>query len=185
MALTLEFLKSGTNAQGAVTGRLSLKDNGNEVLRSDVFSGGNGFNPLDDGSYKLRLDIRGDESTNQANTDGTLQPFFGIQAIGSDVVDTAGKHWDMRAEWGSIRACLNPTGGTDHGDYVHGKQRPKDWTHGCICERQQTILNYLWNLGNPLRTGITVIVTGGAQFNLETLVEKNRGVAPKKRRKKK
>lgn len=181
MALTLEFKKTGTNTQGAITGQLTLSDSGSVVLQSDVFSGGNGFNPIDDGLYRLRLDIRGDESSNVANTDGTLQPFFGIQKVSADVVDAAGNHWNMQVEWGTLRARLNPTGGApDHGDYLHGKLRPNDWTHGCICERQQAILNYLWQLDNPPQ-GIDVMVSGGKDFDLETLIKKNVGLALERR----
>jgi hypothetical protein len=180
MALTLEFQKTGTNTQGAITGQLTLRDGGSVVLQSDVFSGGNGNNPMDDGLYRLRLDIRGDESSDQANTDGTLQPFFGIQQVGSDVVDAAGNHWDMQVEWGTLRARLNPTGGApDHGDYLHGKKRPNDWTHGCICERPEAVLNYLWQLANP-PVGIDVIVSGGRDFDLDTLVRKNVGAVLKR-----
>jgi hypothetical protein len=184
MALTITFAKSGTNTENAVTGDVTLLDGSSIIKQGTAFSGGNGFNPIDDGTYRLRLDIRGDESTNKANIDGTLQPFFGIQKVGSDVVDANGNHWNMQVEWGTIRARLNPQAGPDHGDYLHGKQRPRDWTHGCICDRSQVILNYLWNLASP-PAGIDVVVSGGLNINLEELVRKNpapRKKTPRKRR---
>jgi hypothetical protein len=122
MALKIVFSKLGTNKEGAVTGKLVLYDGTTAILRADAFSGGHGHNPIDDGLYRLRLDVRGDESSNQANTDGTLKPYYGIQRVGDAVADATGQEWNMQVEWGSIRARLNPTGGApDHGDYIHGK----------------------------------------------------------------
>lgn len=166
-------MKSGTNSEKAVTGALTLLDGTTVVLQSTAFSGGNSFNPMDDGKYRLRLDVRGEESTNRVRPDGTLEPHFGIQKVGKDIVDSAGVHWNGQTEWGAIRARLNPTGGApDHGDYIHGKQRKRDYTHGCICDRSEVILNYLWTLANP-PAAFDVIVSGGSQFNLEHLVPKN------------
>ncbi|MGO7377506.1 hypothetical protein [Rhizobium ruizarguesonis] len=173
MTLSITFTKSGTNSENAVTGDLVLLDDTTVVMKSTAFSGGNSFNPLDDGKYRLRLDIHGGQDTNVANTDGTLKPYYGIQKVNSDVQDEQGVHWDMQVEWGTIRARLNPTGGApDHGDYVHGKKRKRDYTHGCICDRSELILNYLWGLASPPK-GIDVVVSGGASFDLETLVKKN------------
>jgi hypothetical protein len=178
VALKITFEKTGTNAENAVTGQVTLLDSGSVIKQSTAFSGGNGNNPIDDGTYRLHLDIRGDESTNQANTDGTLKPFFGIQKVSSDVVDANGNHWDMQFEWGTIRARLNPQSGSDHGDYLHGKKRPRDWTHGCICNRSEIILNYLWGLPSP-PAAIDVEVSGGSKFDQEDLVRKN--AAPRKK----
>jgi hypothetical protein len=114
------------------------------------------------------------ESTDQANTDGTLKPFYGIQKVSSDVADDNGAHWDMQVAWGTIRARLNPSSGADHGDYLHGKHRPRDYTHGCICDRSEVILNYLWNLANPPSV-ISVGVTSAGNFIDEILVKKNVG----------
>jgi hypothetical protein len=173
VTLKITFLKLATNSENAVTGDLTLLDDASVIKKSTAFSGGNSFNPLDDGTYRLRLDIRGGEDTDAANPDGTLKPFYGIQKVSSDVQDDQGAHWDMQVEWGTIRARLNPTGGApDHGDYIHGKKRPRDYTHGCICDRSEVILNYLWSLATP-PAAIDVTVSGGANFDLETLVRKN------------
>jgi hypothetical protein len=173
VTLKITFVKLGTNAENAVTGDLTLLDGTTIIKKSTAFSGGSSFNPLDDGKYRLRLDIRGGEETNEANNDGTLKPFYGIQKVGSNIPDDQGTFWDGQVEWGTIRARLNPTGGApDHGDYIHGKKRPKDYTHGCICDRSEVILNYLWNLASP-PVGVDVVVSGGANFDLETLVRKN------------
>jgi hypothetical protein len=173
VALIITFVKSGTNDQNAITGKLSLLDGATVVKQTNAFSGGNGHNPLDDGTYRLRLNIRGDESSNEVNPDGTLKPFYGIQKISDHIPDAQGKVWDGQYEWGTIRARLNPTGNApDHGDYIHGKKRPKDWTHGCVCDRSEVILTYLWNLASPPKA-INVEVSGGRLFDEEALVVKN------------
>jgi hypothetical protein len=172
VALKITFVKSGTNSENAVTGDLTLTD-GTTVIKRSAFSGGNSFNPLDDGKYRLRLDIRGDEDTDEANTDGTLKPYYGIQKVGTSIPDDQGGLWNGQVEWGTIRARLNPTGGDpDHGDYIHGKKRARDYTHGCICDRSEAILSYLWNMASPPK-GVDVVVSGGENFDLETLVKKN------------
>jgi hypothetical protein len=161
MALKITFVKLGTNAEGAVFGDVTLWNGATVVHKVSAFSGGGGFDPLDDGTYRIRLDIRADESSNVAKTDGSLETVFGIQKVGTHVVDANGKAWDMQWEWGSVRARLNPTGGApDHGDFLHGKKRPKDWTHGCICDRSEKIMKYLWDLASP-PAHIDVEVTGG------------------------
>ncbi|MEO5685903.1 MAG: hypothetical protein ABIR54_00955 [Burkholderiaceae bacterium] len=173
MPLRIEFAKLGTNGFGATFGDLVLSDGNTEILRVKAFSGGNSFNPLDDGTYRVRLDIRGGVETNVANADGTLQPFYGIQQVGGSVPDPAGNPLNMQWEWGSIRARLNPTdGGTDHGDYIHGKQRPDDWTHGCICDRSEAILQRLWQ---STEKNVDVVVSGGALISLEQVITKNIG----------
>jgi hypothetical protein len=175
VTLTITFVKQGTNSEGGVFGDLALLDDTTVVKHSTAFSGGNSFNPLDDGQYRLRLDIRGGNDSDEANTDGTLKPFYGIQQVSQDVQDDQGTHWNMQVEWGTIRARLNPSAGApDHGDYIHGKQRPRDYTHGCICDRSEVILSYLWTLASP-PAGIDVFVSGGANFDIETLIRKNVG----------
>lgn len=173
MTLKITFLKLGTNPENAVFGDLTLLDDTTVLEQSTAFSGGNSLNPLDDGMYRLRLDIRGDENSDAVNNDGTLKPFYGIQKVSASIPDDQGALWDGQYEWGTIRARLNPTGGApDHGDYIHGKKRPRDYTHGCICDRSEVILNYLWDLASP-PAAIDVVVSGGANFDLETLVKKN------------
>jgi hypothetical protein len=173
MPLRITFVKSGSNTLGAVTGTVTLWDGGTVVRKQTAFSGGKSFNPIDDGVYRLHLDIRGGEESNQASTDGTLKPFYGIQKVGKKVPDASGNVWDMQWEWGVMRARLNPTNGApDHGEYLHGKTRPDDWTHGCVCDRSGAILDYLWSLSSP-PTAINFEVTGGLGFNMEELVHRN------------
>lgn len=173
MNLKITFVKLSINSENAVTGELTLFDGATVIKKATAFSGGNSFNPIDDGKYRVRLDIHGDEKTNEMKPDGTLKPFFGIQKLAEEISDGSGGVGYPRTEWGSIRARLNPTGGAvDHGDYIHGKLRPKDYTHGCICDRSEELLKYLWSLSSP-PAGIDVIVSGGENFDLESLVRKN------------
>jgi len=173
LALRITFTKTGTNGENAIVGDLTLFDGTTVLKKSTGFSGGDVFNPIDDGTYRIHLDIRGDESSDQANTDGTLKPFFGIQKIGQTIPDDNGVLYNGQTEWGTLRARLNPPpGAPDHGDYLHGKQRPRDYTHGCVCERSEVILNYLWNLANP-PAAFDFVVSGGEPFNLEVLIRKN------------
>ena len=51
MTLKITFVKLGTNSENAVTGDLTLLDDTTVIKRSIAFSGGNAFNPLDDGKY--------------------------------------------------------------------------------------------------------------------------------------
>lgn len=173
MALKITFAITGKNSQNALTGDLTLLDGAAVVKKTTAFSGGKTFNPIEDGTYRLRLDVRGDVSTNEANTDGSLKPFYGIQQVGTSVKDSAGISWNMQDEWGKIRARLNPTGGhVDRGEYLHGKQRALDYTHGCVCDRSEVILNHLWSIENPPAV-IDVVVSGAQAFDLETLIAKN------------
>jgi hypothetical protein len=61
----LVFSKSGTNKYQAQTGMVKLLNNGSVVSEAQAFSGGNGHPAIEDGVYRVHLDIRGDESTNQ------------------------------------------------------------------------------------------------------------------------
>lgn len=175
MALKITFVKTGANSEKAIVGELTLFDGTTVLKKSTAFSGGNSFNPIDDGKYRLRLDVRGDEASNEANTDGTMKPYFGIQKVGTKVKDSLGNEYDMQTEWGTLRARLNPTGEMpDRGEYIHGKKRKRDYTHGCVCDRSEVVLKHLWDLGLQSLV-LDVVVSGGAAFDLESLVPKNAG----------
>jgi hypothetical protein len=73
-----------------------------------------------------------------------LRANYGIQSI--QPIEELGARFDFTTEWGDIRAALNHSvNGDDHfqGNYLHGKLRPGDYTHGCICERSEMILKLL------------------------------------------
>jgi RHS repeat-associated protein len=155
----IEFQKTGTNKLGAAVGTLTLHDQNKVVLQSQGFSGGNGFTLIPNGNFMIRLDIRGnaqdasslrfDESANAT----VMRQFYGIQQIAPSIQGPNGEALDGRYEWGSLRAALNPfpgqKGDAFQGNYLHGKERQGDYTHGCICERSETILHFLLNNIDP------------------------------------
>jgi hypothetical protein len=65
-------------------------------------------------------------------------------------------------EMGSIRTALNPETGEKgseyQGNYLHGKERPGDYTHGCICNRQENVLNLLLGLDYKQVPKVPVVV---------------------------
>ena len=76
-----------------------------------------------------------------------LKPDYGIETI-QPIVEQ-GASFDFTYEWGDIRAALNHSDNGDphlQGNYLHGKNRVGDYTHGCICERSETILKLLLQL---------------------------------------
>jgi hypothetical protein len=138
---TLSFRKTGTNGFGSATGDLTLFESGKAILTSPVFSGGVvaiGSDPIPKGTFTIRLDIRGTAGSASVLKDPTtgavigLKPFYGLQYIPASIGGL-----NHRWEWGSIRACLNERSGETaqafRGNYLHGKERPDDYTHGCIC----------------------------------------------------
>ena len=157
------FDKTGTNEYGAATGTLTLygKGYGDKIAESQAFSGGvPGKGPIPEGSFTIRLDIRDtvDPSNLRQTAGGTvLKQFYGIQEIPSDVGG-----YDVRWEWGSIRAALNEARGETRseyrGNFLHGKNRPGDYTHGCIAERSEQILKLLLQMDSKQTHAVPVDV---------------------------
>jgi|HubBroStandDraft_4_1064222.scaffolds.fasta_scaffold11248_3 hypothetical protein len=165
----IELKKTGTNSENAATGTLTLFEDDKTILSSPVFSGGfpgTGLVPIPNGTYTIRLDIRGVAATKDLQIDGpnqaTLKPFYGIQDIPETIRGTDGIDYKPRTEWGSIRACLNEPQGemrqAYRGNYLHGKERPRDYTHGCICERAEQILLKLRHLDWMKQSHVKVYV---------------------------
>jgi RHS repeat-associated protein len=151
----LTFQKTGTNKEGATTGTLTLygNDQGKAVASAQVFSGGNGNGAIPNGEYMMRLDIRGSATTmaDMKANGQELKQFYGIQDISGGIRDANGDLLNNRWEWGSIRISLNHANNGDdafQGNYLHGKERPGDYTHGCICNRSENVLREIRNL-NP------------------------------------
>jgi hypothetical protein len=44
------------------------------------------------------------------------------------------------------------------GNYLHGKEHNVEYTHGCICEKTEQILQFLWNLDANKNSHIQVVV---------------------------
>jgi hypothetical protein len=79
-----------------------------------------------------------------------LKQFYGIQNV-NIFNDGKGNSIDNTWEWGNIRISLNHANNGDdayQGNYLHGKVRPGDYTHGCICNRSENVLREIRNL-NP------------------------------------
>jgi RHS repeat-associated protein len=157
----LVFQQTGTNRYGAATGTLTLYDQNKVVATSPVFSGGTNSpaqsDPIPGGTFYI--DLRRKETAISPGAvevvpgGAKLHNFYGIEKIPAVLSDAAGNAYDFRVEWGNIRAALNePRPGMPQayrGNFLHGKTRPGDYTHGCICERSERILNILWNLPTP------------------------------------
>jgi len=160
----LRFQKTGTNSSGATVGTLTLFNQNKAVATSLAFSGGNGSSAIPNGSFTIRLDIRGNANSSAAlkPSQTELQQFYGIQQIAPSIVDNAGIARNARWEWGSLRAALNEPPGTTQvdflGNYLHGKERLGDYTHGCICERSEAVLNSLFGLDPGLVPAVPVEV---------------------------
>jgi RHS repeat-associated protein len=157
------FQQTKTNRYGAATGTLTLYGHGSDdkVAQSPAFSGGvPGKGPVPGGTFTIRLDVRDTvdpSDIRQGPAGAELRPFHGIQAIPENVGG-----YDVRWEWGSIRARLNETRGEKRndflGNYLHGKNRPGDYTHGCIAERSEQILRLLLQMDPKLTPAVPVDV---------------------------
>ncbi|MCZ2077243.1 MAG: L,D-transpeptidase family protein [Bryobacterales bacterium] len=131
------------------------------MAQSPAFSGGvPGKGPVPEGTFTIRLDIRDtvDPSDLRMTAGGAeLRQFYGIQQIPTDVGG-----YDVRWEWGSIRAALNEARGETRsayqGNFLHGKNRPGDYTHGCIAERSEQILRLLLQMDPKLTHAVPVDV---------------------------
>lgn len=161
----LEFTKSGVNEYGAATGTLRLYKQNEVIAESSVFSGGNGSNSIPDGTYTARPDRRGAADSSRAfDQDGNLLPFNGYQEIAdaSKLIIQS-----PQREWGTARLRLNPDRGQNgeafQGNYVHGKERKGDYTHGCICDRQPNSA-----MGLPPMNGKVITKISGLR-NVKTL----------------
>jgi RHS repeat-associated protein len=157
----LVFQQTGTNRYGAATGTLTLYDQNKAVAQSSVFSGGRNSpaqsDPIPEGTFYINS-ARKETATSPGAVrpiDGgaLLHNFWGIEKIPPALSDAAGNSYNFQVEWGSIRAALNePRQGMPQayrGNFLHGKTRPGDYTHGCICERSERILKILWTLPTP------------------------------------
>ena len=126
-------------------------------MDSTAFSGGPNSpvhsNPIPNGNYTMRLDIRGVlDSSAGLKPDLTPKPFYGVQDI-KNFTEEFDTKFNNTWEWGNVRIALNSASDDPEarGQYLHGKERPGDYTHGCISERSEKLLNYLHSL--PASTG--------------------------------
>jgi RHS repeat-associated protein len=156
----LVFQKTGVNEFGAATGTLTLYDQNEKKMSAPAFSGGSddthGGLPI--GGYMIKLDIRGTLDakgivwSGPDKDDYETKPFPGVQFIPKWIKSPSGSGYSLnfRVEWGTRRAALNPMPGeTDEAyqrNYLHGKERKNDYTHNCICERSEHMMDKILSL---------------------------------------
>jgi hypothetical protein len=144
----LIFKITGKNNFLADVGILKLFTDGKPVMTSHGFSGGPkspaASEPIPTGHYRIRTQIRQVVAAySEANGDREtgMHHWYGIEKI-----DT----YSWQYEWGHFRAALNEPHKNMpqayRGNFLHGKLREGDYTHGCICERSETILRHLWSM---------------------------------------
>lgn len=139
------FKVTGKNEYLANTGTLTLLQGDKLVMQSVGFSGGlrspTKSTPIPSEVYHIRTDDRQvvKRYPTAGDTPDHMHHWWGIEKI--DAVE-----WQY--EWGHYRAALNER--NQHmapqyrGNFLHGKVRAEDYTHGCICERSERILTQLW-----------------------------------------
>jgi hypothetical protein len=164
----LEFTKTGVNDVDGATGTLKLYDQNRVIAEAPSFSGGGGHGEIPGGTYTINLRNRGiaqaaaDLTPPDKDGNRLLKPFFGVQQIAVEIPDGKGAKLDFRYEWGSKRARLTPdlgeSGAAFQGNYIHGKERTEggDYTHGCVCDRDERVLDSLFGL-SPSKTPIVPV----------------------------
>jgi hypothetical protein len=153
----ITFKVTGTNNYGADIGDLFLMRGAKEIMKSTAFSGGlkspAASAPIPTEVYTIRLDIRQTCSKYPwpGDTEDEMHQWYGIEKV--DVSE-----WQY--EWGRYRAHLNERNAkmeqAYRGNFLHGKDREDDYTHGCICERSEVILRQLWSM-NQARVAVHVV----------------------------
>lgn len=144
----------GSTLGGAPRGTLTFYNQNKVVATSTAFSGaglltGN-YDQAAKGNYMMNLSDRSVmPKVNNRNSGETNPPAnYGMQKIeeGTVVKYPDGSTHDVNSDYGNYRIRLRPTdNSTDRGLYLHGKN--SFWTartHGCVCEKDQTVLQYLW-----------------------------------------
>jgi RHS repeat-associated protein len=163
----VEYSITGTNDEGASVGTINVFKQQDIVASQDgVFTGTNqysGTEPADKGTYYMNLGNRDVNGPNQLNARGdNPYPFFGAQKIpDGGTVEWNGKTYSnsvVTNAYGNGRIRLQPSESVrslnlkrygplrqNRGLYLHGKKDSHNWTHGCVCDKSESIFNYLWN----------------------------------------
>jgi len=135
---------TGSNSEGAALGNLTLYGSGyGDILAQSlgVFSGGGGFTPIASGNYF----IAGNRSAQPNITaDGVILRTTGLQKI-PNPFSAHGIDWDASGDWGGGRARLEYGGWRSL--YLHGKVNPVNYTHGCVCDKSESVFNTMWSSG--------------------------------------
>ncbi len=156
----------GKTVNGGHRGTLTLYDQNKVVKSSSAFSGGgriDDFKQAGNQNYFMNLDQRSTmpkENESSDNNNHNPPSTSGMQKIeeGTTVTTPDGEKHDVNSDYGNYRIRLVPTSGIDRGLYLHGKE--SFWTsrtHGCVCEKDQDILQYIWdNKGINMRTPFAI-----------------------------
>jgi RHS repeat-associated protein len=177
------FSITGKNAYGAAKGTLEVFNQNESVVKENyVFSGAgywttpeyyengdkSGYAPAGEGNYLMKMSNRDADGPNKLNpyNENLPEAQYGIQNIpqGTKLQRKDGSYYDVNADWGNgrIRLHMPPAelrgenqSTTDRGLYLHGK---KQWwnrrTHGCVCDKDQSVFNYFWSGGGSSYRGI-------------------------------
>jgi len=168
------FKATGKNDEGAVTGTLQVwgdrnPNKGALATVNGAFTGSSYYNlnPTQGGNYLINLsqrDSKGPQSMN-ATKDNPVA-YMGIQLIPNRYISEGGYRYDVGGAYGGGRIRLletdnnlNISQNQVHGYYIHGKYDTHNWTHGCMCDKSETIFNYFWNgAGKDIRGYVPVSV---------------------------
>jgi hypothetical protein len=161
---------TGKNSEGAVTGSLQLwgdrnPNKGSLLTVNGVFSGNSnyqGMSPIPGGNYMMKLGKRDADGPGRLNSETNPtnpMPYDGMQKIPNNATfQYQGQNFTMNPTvtnaYGNGRIRLNqtdadlnpiPLQNQTAGYYLHGKNDPHNWTHGCVSDKSEAMFNYLWN----------------------------------------
>ncbi|HEV2479709.1 MAG TPA: RHS repeat-associated core domain-containing protein, partial [Puia sp.] len=147
----------GHTTAGGKRGTLTLYDQDKVLKSSTAFSGAGwwagGFDETAPGNYKMHLNpgdrtVMSKNSHVESNDAENPPATMGMQKIedGTIITRPDGSTHSVNSDYGNYRIRLHPTDGSrDRGLYLHGKDA---WynsrTHGCTCEKDEIILEYIW-----------------------------------------
>ena len=161
----VEYSITGTNDEGASVGTINVYKQQDIVASQDgVFTGTNqysGTDPADKGTYFMALNVRDANGPQNMNADeSNPEAAWGMQKIPNNTIilmrSDPIRGYRIDASYGNGRIRLLPSeqvsnsnllryGYKDRGLYLHGKKDSHNWTHGCVCDKTESIFNYLWN----------------------------------------
>jgi RHS repeat-associated protein len=161
----VEYSITGTNDDGASVGTVNVYKQQDIVASQDgVFTGTNqysGTDPADKGTYFMALNVRDANGPQNMNADeSNPEATWGMQKIPNNTIipmrSDPTRGYSINASYGNGRIRLIPSeqvssnnllryGYKDRGLYLHGKKDTHNWTHGCVCDKTESIFNYLWN----------------------------------------
>jgi RHS repeat-associated protein len=144
----LEIVKTGElNSEGAEIVKLYLWKQ-NKVIKSEsAFSAGadktdgsgTKYKPIPPGSYLIQLWSKG--TAQDKDNDGYPDVSYGLEKI-------TNPQW--QGSWGTKRARLNWKDKTApeeyQGIYLHGHRNQNNTTWGCVCDRDERILDAIFNI---------------------------------------